>query len=340
MLKKYRLEIILIIGTILLCGTATRICGKHFHKETSKYKIIINDEYYEEVPLEDFVVLALINRCSLDEPEEYLKAQSVMIRTYILNIMDGRKQIDANELDLKYKIDSNIYYSFLNSWINDHPRKMNAIIEKLTDVGMYSVGKSSIYSKKFKEYRDIVRSTKNQILIYDGNPILPMFHQLNCGKTRNGIALSDKYKYLKETECKEDEKESIDKSEISFSARELEERLRNKGVIIYQGEAEKNEIDLDWLKKNLSLEDVDQDGYAAWIKFGDTSVKAYDFAKYLSIPSTHLEIEFANDKVIFRSKGIGHGFGLSVNTAKNMAQKGKNYKKILKHFYNCKFIEY
>ena len=53
----------------------------------------------------------------------------------------------------------------------------------------------------------------------------------------------------------------------------------------------------------------------------------------LGLRSTDFDITINNDTVTFTTRGYGHGVGMSQYGANGMANSGKTYVEILKHYY-------
>jgi stage II sporulation protein D len=61
--------------------------------------------------------------------------------------------------------------------------------------------------------------------------------------------------------------------------------------------------------------------------------------KLFSLPSTDFEIFKEKDSIVFRTKGFGHGVGMSQVGAKILAEKGKSFRQILRYYYPGTKIE-
>ena len=72
---------------------------------------------------------------------------------------------------------------------------------------------------------------------------------------------------------------------------------------------------------------------------GSVVLSGNDLRSIFSLPSTLFDIRFRGGEVIFSGYGSGHGLGLSQWGAKELAEKGKNYKDILLHYYSGVTLE-
>ena len=69
------------------------------------------------------------------------------------------------------------------------------------------------------------------------------------------------------------------------------------------------------------------------IKINNTEMTGSDVYKKLNLRSTFFEITKNNNTITVKTKGFGHGVGMSQYGANGMAKKGYTYKNILKHYY-------
>lgn len=53
----------------------------------------------------------------------------------------------------------------------------------------------------------------------------------------------------------------------------------------------------------------------------------------LGLRSADFDIILKNDKAVFKTRGFGHGVGMSQYGANGMAKESYSYKNILKHYY-------
>lgn len=68
------------------------------------------------------------------------------------------------------------------------------------------------------------------------------------------------------------------------------------------------------------------------IKIGDKTVTGQEIRAALSLRSAAFEISYDKEFKI-TTKGYGHAVGMSQYGANSMAEKGKDYKEILEHYY-------
>ena len=94
--------------------------------------------------------------------------------------------------------------------------------------------------------------------------------------------------------------------------------------------------------KKLSLEynnildikyERSETGRLNYIYVNDVKFKGTKFRNLLSLRSTDIEITHDSEFVYIKTKGYGHGVGMSQYGANYMSLNGYNYKDILKYYY-------
>ena len=65
-----------------------------------------------------------------------------------------------------------------------------------------------------------------------------------------------------------------------------------------------------------------------------------EFRKNYNLASSCFSVHEYEGKIRITTRGVGHGIGLSQNTANKMAEKGESAEEILKYFYEgCEIQE-
>ena len=119
---------------------------------------------------------------------------------------------------------------------------------------------------------------------------------------------------------------------------EEEEVEEEKGYVI---EKIVKTLDTKWYGGNTALKSSKSDKEATALRNSILNAKNTDVSKIkgtvfrtkLGLKSTDFEISYGKD-VKIKTKGSGHGVGMSQYGAQGMAKKGKGYKEILKHYYS------
>ena len=173
-----------------------------------------------------------------------------------------------------------------------------------------------------------VRETKGIVIAYQGK-VIPAFYHSSCGgHTENASELwGIDMPYLKgvDCECQEIVKQGLWEKRISASA--VTKALRRMGYQV-GGFSE------------MSIENITPAGRVKRVTVrsaGRTTVvpgEAFRLALGSTvIPSVFFELELVAGEAVFSGRGSGHGVGLCQWGAKEMAEKGNDYKAILSHYY-------
>ena len=79
----------------------------------------------------------------------------------------------------------------------------------------------------------------------------------------------------------------------------------------------------------------DSAGYVMKIYLGSgrVPVEGGMFAERLGLVSPDFTWKYLDDSILFQVTGYGHGFGMSLVSAGKMADEGRDFMTILRHFY-------
>jgi len=173
-----------------------------------------------------------------------------------------------------------------------------------------------------------VDETSGKIAIYSGKPILAFFHSTCGGKTmdNNHVWEGEKHDYLKSVSCKFCNDSPYYTWETNLSLYEIRESLSKK----YRGVGKITGINFQWKDKRV-ISAVIRHSKNTIIKLSGNDLRMLFPEK--KIKSMHFTAKKTKDGLILSGHGWGHGVGLCQWGAKGMAEKGANYKDILKYYY-------
>lgn len=160
------------------------------------------------------------------------------------------------------------------------------------------------YSRYFSRLRNAWRDTEGQVLMYEGKLARTPFFRLSNGSTRDGKeVLGEKYPYLKIIECPWDIEEEEQIQTVTFE-------------------------DMD-----AEVLECDTAGYVLRVRVGKEEVSGEEFRANYHLASSCFTLQKYNGKLRITTRGVGHGLGMSQNTADRMAKKGRSYQEILEYFF-------
>lgn len=152
--------------------------------------------------------------------------------------------------------------------------------------------------------RTAAEETAGQVLALAGELKDLPYHAVSAGKTREGGALGEGYAYLTSADC-EGDVESADYLQISYFP----------------------DMELP------VIESRDSAGYVMSVRLGDETLTGEAFRFRYGLNSSCFTVEETDGGVRVVTRGLGHGFGMSLYTAGRMALAGDTYREILSYFY-------
>ena len=194
-----------------------------------------------------------------------------------------------------------------------------------TEQVLYDVGQAYItiaeqqekwgenYAFYAAKIRKAVQKTEGEIMVYEGEPILAAFHAQSAGKTEDAVNVwNSEVPYLKSVDSSYDKRAPENETMMVFSEAELEEALGSSDIMI------------------LSCSDS---GYVLRVRAGERMLSGREVREKLELRSTNFEIEEKDGNYYFTVCGYGHGVGMSQYGASFLAEEGKMYHEILRHYY-------
>lgn len=293
--------LLLAFGVLCIPWIFTLVFGKdsgikiYHSSDSGKYVIVEN----QKLDVEDFVACALVKQMDIAEEEEALKAQAVIIRTYIYEKLQTVKgdEIKAEELDLQYILFEDLEKIWGDSFSDNYNRLMK-----------------------------IVSNTSMEVLTFEDRIIKPYFHSVSCGYTRSGKeVLGEEYGYLMSVQSSKDVESENYLSAFMFKKEDFVKKLRDANAEI--------SIADDKPLETLQIISRDNAGYVNSLQIGNVQMTGDEFAGIFGINSPNFQVDEYDGQIRIITKGLGHGLGLSMHGAVELAKSGKSYKEILQHYY-------
>lgn len=267
--------------------------------------LLREDGSVQELSLEDYLWGVVAAEMPAAFQPEALKAQAVAARSYAcyqLLYPDGRHP----------EADVCTDFSCCQAWISREDR-----LEKWED------DKEEEYAEKIEA---AVRETAGEILIYEDQPVLAVFHASSAGSTRSAQTVwGQALPYLVPVSSPEDEEDApnyysvVEMTAEEFSACFLEQFP----------EADLSGSCEGW----FSQPEADDSGAPGTFQVGGVPVTAQELRSLCALRSATFEVSCAEDTITFHVTGYGHGVGMSQYGANTMAKEGSSYQEILAHYY-------
>ena len=247
-----------------------------------------------KIPLEEYLVGVLAGEMPINFDLEALKAQAVASRSYALKRIEYNKDKEYDVVD-----------SIMNQVYLDN--------EYLKDAWGLN------YVKNINKLRTAINETIDEYLEYDNKIVDALFFSTSNGYTENSENVFNfECDYLKSVESPWD--------------KEVSSAYNNQKTIplteFYQ------KLNLPY-NKNLNIKILKRSSTnrILLLKINNIEFKGTDIYNKLSLRSTDFEIELLGTTVKIKTKGYGHGVGMSQYGALGMAKAGYKYDEILKHYY-------
>ncbi len=208
-------------------------------------------------------------------------------------------------------------YNRLNSKTAEYDLDSNVLSQMYKGV--------SIENKKTNEAVD---ATENEVASKDGRVIQAFFHSNSGGRTASCEEVwGGKLDYLRGVDDPYCNREQHYKWELKIDRDKLSDVLAKNKLKV--GEIYEIRILDRTGSGRVKIMKINGSG-------GSTEVLGKDFRAYAGvdkIKSTNFTVETRDGRFIFEGRGWGHGVGLSQEGGKGMAEAGRNYKDIIRHFY-------
>jgi len=252
-----------------------------------------------KVPWDEYFLGMLAKEMPGNYEEEALKAQAVLIRTNLYQILNSSedKLLEDNYLDTK---------SLEKKW---------------------SAKEFETYYKKLKKAMD---ETGNQVLYYNDTYAMVPFHQASNGKTRSGqeVLGNEDCPYLAVKECPKDKEAEDEMHVYNMEYKEIQAKCQPFLVAVDKENAEKT-----YSFSDFEIQAYDSAGYVSQMRIGDTVCSGEQFREALSLASSAFSLQEADGGLRITTMGKGHGLGMSQWTANEMAKEGKSCEEILQNFF-------
>lgn len=170
----------------------------------------------------------------------------------------------------------------------------------------------------YNKIKEAVYSTSSEVLKYNGDYIEAVYHSTSNGFTEDAKNVwGNSFPYLVSVASSVDK--SVKNYEVStfFSFEKLSTIL---GFNI------NSETEFSVLERNAS-------NRVYTLRIGDSIYDGIHFRTLLSLRSADFEFEVLANGVNVKTRGYGHGVGMSQYGANEMAKAGSSYKQILAHYY-------
>ena len=171
-----------------------------------------------------------------------------------------------------------------------------------------------------------VSDTDGQVVLYNGRPILAVFHSSSAGCTAAaGDVWSGDLPYLVSVDSPEGE-ETVPNyySTVTFTAAEAKEKL-----LAAHPELKLSGTPDRWFGAAAE----NGSGRVETVSVGGTDIEGTELRRIFGLRSACFTVAADSESVTFRVTGYGHGVGMSQYGANQLAREGKTWQEILEWYY-------
>ena len=279
---------------------------KHSGQDISVY--FSDEKVIKEMDIEEYLMGVVCAEMPASFEKEALKAQAVAARSYAIYRMEnpsGEHTGAAVCTDFTHCKAYKKIETAQKQWGKDADK----------------------YSEKIKQAID---ETAGEILTYDGEVALAVFHsQSGGGRTENSSDVwGGDVPYLVSVESHGEENAPNFYSSAVFSFEEFKEKILSQN-----SEAKLN------TPEDIGKSEISEGGSVKSITIGGVVFTGREIRTLFNLRSSCFKIFADEGNVRFEVTGYGHGVGMSQYGANTMAKEGIDYKKILTHYYSGTQIE-
>jgi len=262
----------------------------------------------EEVALLEYLVGAVAAEMPAGYHTEALKAQAVACHTYLQRQKRDEARAPTSSLE--------------GADISDESGSHQGYCSEARRRELWGTQ----FEANEKKVREAVEAVRGTVLRYEGEPILAAFHAISAGQTETaGIVWGEELPYLQSVLSTGDKLSPDYAKTLALTQRQFRERAEKlEGVRLGEEPAK-------WAG-TIKHSDA---GMVISVVLGGTSVSGTQVREAFGLPSAAFEIQYNKDGSFqIKTKGYGHGVGMSQYGADYMARQGSDWEEILKHYYS------
>ncbi len=264
-----------------------------------------NDGHVETLTAAEYLRCVVRGEMPATFEEEALKAQAVAERTYLYYRMAAGAKDSHPDADVCTDP------GCCTAWLSEEEAKAKW------------GGSFARYEQKIQQ---AVADTDGQVVLYDGAPIMAVFHSSSAGVTAgSGDVWAAELPYLVSVKTPESPDSVPNYYSVStFTGEEF------RSVFLKAHADAKLSGDTSGWITDMVMTDT---GRVASAVVGGVSVSGKELRSLYGLRSAVFTVEAAKDSVTFRVTGYGHGVGMSQYGANALAKEGKSWQEILQWYY-------
>ena len=259
----------------------------------------------QAIPVQEYILGAVAAEMPVSFETEALKAQAVAAHTYAQRqclAAAGRNDLHGADF-------------------SDDPAKFQAFLTQ--DELRERWG--THYDVNYRRLSTIVGEVVENVLVYEGEPILAAFHAISSGRTDAAKTVwGTDLPYLQPVECPADKDAPSFEETVSFSPDEAGDRLRGAHPALDLAVEPE-----EWFGEPI----VSEAGTVLSIPVADGLFTGGEIRSLFGLRSASFTVSFEKGQFVFTTRGFGHNVGMSQYGANQMARDGADYREILARYY-------
>lgn len=262
-----------------------------------------------QLPLQEYLVGVLAAEMPASFPLPALEAQAVAARTYVvrrMRIFGGEGCSLATTADVCAGPESG------QAWWSEEEMKQRW--------GFFG------YLGQRRRIQSAVANTRGLIVVYQGRPIDAVYHSASGGRTEAAEDYWGKAEpYLRSVPSPFEEDSPYQEVKQILPYDEVVRRLG--------GEDEEIVRKMRAAGPSARILERTPSGRNAQVEIGSVVFSGREVREKLGLRSTWFEVTVDRDRLVFVTRGNGHGVGLSQYGAAGLARRGYDFRQILRHYY-------
>lgn len=258
----------------------------------------------ENIPLNEYLQGVVAAEMPALFPDEALKAQAVAARTYTMKKIAAAPAAEHG-----------------GAAVCNDPSHCKAY----EPIASFASGWNTATEEYTEKISRAVSETDGEILLYNGEPITAVFHSTSAGKTENAEDVwGNAVPYLV----------SVQSAGEDESPRYEEEKLLTPDEFKTKFSEKYKNASFDVNPENW-ITNISRSGAGGVKKLtvAGVEVKGSDMRSIFGLNSTNFTVSYTDGTIKIKTRGYGHGVGMSQYGARAMALDGKSYDEILKSYY-------
>ena len=248
---------------------------------------------------EDLLRGILANEISMNTEPEAMKAQAVIARTNCLRAIEQGEDLP----------------------------------EGLTKGEMIRMWGQENFSEYYNLLQNSIEATRGVSMVYNGAYIQADFHKSSAGYTRDADEVygNDDFPYLKRVDSRMDLTSEDFLKVVFYTPQEL--ILKGGELFSEETKTAASDKTAADLMNQVVVTKRDQSGYVMEVTIDGQAHSGEEVRLIYDWNSSNFFLKEVDGEIRVTTKGLGHGLGLSLYGANQLARDGFSYKDILKYFF-------